>query len=130
MSADTSDSQRRMTENEAIFRKHNEKLEKQLTDLSDMAEQDGHSGYGNSDELLLQFYCECCDENCHERVELSVSKYRDIHKNRKRFVIVPGHDVVGLERIVEESERYHAVEKFLDPPEDPTTLHATTIQNV
>ncbi len=130
MSASNIDSQRRMTENEAIFRKHNEKIEKQLTNLSEMAEQDGHSGYGSNADLTLQFYCECCDENCHERVMLSVSKYRTIHTNRKRFVIVPGHDVVGLERIVEQSENYHAVEKFLDPPEDPTTLHTTTIRNV
>lgn len=129
MSGNNDSPNRQMTENEAIFREHNEKLEKQLTDLSEMAEQDGHSGYDSNADLKLQFYCECADEKCHERVELTVAKYRAIHTDRKRFVVVPGHDVVGLERIIEQSDNYHEVEKVLQPPENPRTLHSTNIQN-
>jgi hypothetical protein len=117
-----------MAENEVIFRQQNEKVLKSLTELEEMAKETGHMGYDL--DIMLQFYCECSDENCRERIALMPDTYKEIHKKRDRFIILPRHRAVSIEDVVLETPEYHVVKKHDLPPEKALGLHATAIDNV
>jgi hypothetical protein len=121
---------RRLTENEAVFRRHNEQVQQGLDELTQVADKRLYQDiFPEVDGLVLQFYCECADENCHQRLSLKLEEYRRIHEDRSRFVVAPGHATMDAERLVERHDDYFVVEKFLDPPEQPTTLHKTDVDN-
>src|SRR5690242_16540044 len=105
----THDTLRRMTENEAVFRKHNETIQKGFDELRRLGEEDDQQYMAIPDDSPLQFYCECSDENCKQRVELKPSRYEEIHKIRNHFVLLPGHDVGSVETIVDKFNDYIVV---------------------
>ncbi len=120
---------RRLVENEAIFRQHNENVAKGLAALDDLAAFEGDAA-PDTNELSLNFYCECSDENCRLRIPVKLDEYLKIHHNRARFVVVPGHEVSSLEKVVIKSPKYFVVEKFVTAPEYPKNLNKTDISNV
>lgn len=129
--ADTS-SERRLAENEAIFRRLNEQVNTGFLETNRLAQEDNQPEFIvslKSDDVPLQFYCECADENCAHRIPMTLAEYRAIHKNRSRFVIAPGHEVTSVEEIIKEAPGYMVVEKRQTPPEDPKTLHPTSVDN-
>lgn len=58
-----------------------------------------------------RFLCECSIEDCTETVELVWDEYRAIRDLGDRFVIRPGHETAGLDRLIEEREGYLVVDK-------------------
>ncbi|MFZ1249063.1 MAG: hypothetical protein WAQ24_01960 [Candidatus Saccharimonadales bacterium] len=122
-------SERRMTENEAVFRQFNEQVQHGVKELKAMAEKEGHQSLLARHNTPLHFYCECAEEACTERIRLTPSTYTKIHKNRKQFVILPGHEVAAIEKIVETKPDYLVVLKDQKPPERPMTLHNTPLSN-
>ena len=122
--------ERRMAANEVIFRQHNERVSDGFEKLQNMAEEHDQDPSEYEDDSNLQFYCECSDENCFGRVSLSPSVYREKHKNRSRFTIIPGHEVGDIERIVEKHNEYFVIEKNITPPESVSKLHKTDVTNV
>ena len=108
--------ERRMAENEVIFRQYNESIEKGFEELQRIAKEDDQEALVRQYDDVLQFYCECSDKNCLERVRLQPSRYVKIHKNRSQFVIVCGHDTKSIERVVSEEADFCIVEKFFVPP--------------
>lgn len=120
---------KRLVENEAVFRKHNEKVESLFDELKEIATEEGHDEIAETDGLMLEFYCECSDENCQKRVTLSLGQYSKIHTNRNQFTIVPGHQVAGVEKIVRKTKQYYVVEKFISPPTTPSGLNKTPVDN-
>ena len=88
--------QRRMAENEVIFREHNESIQKAFDEVKRIAAEDGQVPQFEPDDTPLHFYCECSDENCKQRVSLQPSRYNEIHKKRNMFVIICGHEVKGI----------------------------------
>jgi len=119
---------RRMVENEAIFRQQNESIQKSLEELDQLATSDGQP-ITDKDELILHFYCECSDENCRSRIPIKLKEYADIHKQRRCFVLLPGHEVDLLEKITKKTNDYFVVEKLIIPPERPQKLNQTDIDN-
>jgi hypothetical protein len=120
----------RRAKNEVFFRQHNERVQAALENLRDGARQDGeHRHYTDHDDLLIHFFCECSDENCHQRIRLSSSEYRSIHAKRNRFVLVPGHEVLDIERVVTKNSNYEVVEKRRQPPAKATKLRSTKEDN-
>lgn len=109
---------RRLVENEVIFRERNERLQKNIDQLNAMAEEAGQADYAykNDMDTPLYFYCECSDEKCTQRIPVKQDDYNEIHKNRKRFVIVNGHQVVAIESIIKETDDYTIVEKGIEVP--------------
>ena len=88
-------------QNETLFREVNERVQ----ELSD--------GFGGDpDESLNGFVCECGRDNCVEIVQVSRSQYEAVRSNPSRFVILPGHEDVAAERVVDRKGRYWVVEKF------------------
>ena len=94
---------RRLTENEVIFRSVNQDAQKAVSKT-----------LGN--EMTLRFYCECSSITCKKRFKLSVKEYKRIHENDHRFVILPGHEISRIEKIIKEEGAYTIVEKYGDPP--------------
>jgi hypothetical protein len=89
----------RMEENERNFRDANERLH----------EQAGEAGVG--DEQLVPFLCECADETCLGRIQITLDRFAEIHVDRDHFVILPGHLRVPTEEIIEVTEYYEVTEK-------------------
>ncbi len=59
----------------------------------------------------IPFLCECMDDTCLARVDLTLEEYEGIRTHENRFVIVPDHPTLPGERIVEENGSYQIVEK-------------------
>ena len=122
-------SERRQVENEAVFRQMNEKVEKSLKKLDKMAKDDGYKSDLPIDEMVLHFYCECADENCRQRIPLTLKKYQELHKNRSKFIVIPGHEVSNIEKVIAEKPMYNEVEKNITPPIGVVSLNKTTVNN-
>jgi hypothetical protein len=87
----------RVAENEATFRRANEALLLSFQELG-------------PDELA-PFICECGDDRCTQTIRLKLEEYEEVREQAGRFVVVPGHEILEVERVVEASERYEVVEK-------------------
>ena len=119
----------RLAENEAVFREHNEKVQKDLAHLKESAKKEGHADLFDEGDTPLHFLCECSDENCTKRVVVKPSRYTEIHRNRNRFIIAPSHAVSAVERVVVKEDGYNIVEKDINAPESPDQLKSTPINN-
>lgn len=125
-------SERRLAENEVVFRQLNEQVLKGVKETNRMAVEDGQPEYVISDspaDSPLYFYCECSDENCTKRVKINLYDYNKIHKQRDHFIVARGHEVLAVERLVREEPEYSVVEKFITPPEKVGALQSTEVDN-
>jgi hypothetical protein len=90
--------EQRAARNEALFREVNE-------NIADLEERHGTS------TSQAVFICECASDECTDQLPVDIETYRRVRENPRRFVIVPGHDDVAVERVVEEHPGYAIVEK-------------------
>jgi hypothetical protein len=123
-------SEHRLAENEAMFRHINEQVQSGYDETNRLAEEDNQPEFKvsmASSSVPLQFYCECADENCTKRVSVTLQDYQRIHQNRRQFIIAPGHEVTQAEKVSAETPDYTIVEKIVQPPEDPDTMHPTSV---
>jgi hypothetical protein len=88
----------RMRENEELFRTANDRLRGQIED----AVQPGQP---------VPFLCECFDDLCMERIELTMDDYRHVRAHEDTFAVAPGHAARDGEVVIEEQEAFHLVEK-------------------
>lgn len=117
--------EQRQIENEAVFRAANEQATSSIQDVNKLAKEEGHFSLINNGDMKLHFYCECSDENCRERIKMTTGKYAALHKNRKQFILIPGHDAKTIEKIVSKKLHYNVVKKFIKPPEQAVKLQQT-----
>ena len=124
-------SKRRLAENEVYFRKVNEQVEAQLASIKDLATEEGkqHHIYDDA-STLFHFYCECSDENCRKRIAISLNDYNTHHKQNDQFIIIPGHEVPIIEKVVHKRIDFWTVRKIIPVPEAPSRLNKTPINNV
>lgn len=87
----------RLAENEVLFRTLNEQIEQKAIEL------EGVDGY--------RFVCECASSRCFDRIELTFSEYEQVRGEGARFVVVPGHQDIEVELVVETRPNYLIVEK-------------------
>lgn len=120
---------RQMAENEVVFREYNERIQKGFDELAQLAHEEGRSDLVFEDDLPLQFYCECSDEDCRKRLLLKPSEYAQIHDKRTRFIVVKGHQTDAIEQVVAQTTGYAVVQKTVDIPDTATDLNATSISN-
>ncbi|HYY75190.1 MAG TPA: hypothetical protein VE644_02595 [Gaiellaceae bacterium] len=95
----------RKARNEALLREVNEQIER----IDREAESRGWA----SEEARFEFQCECGadDGSCESRVELTIAEYEAVRAQDDRFVLFPGHETPGLERVVQQNERFVVVDK-------------------
>jgi hypothetical protein len=77
----------RAARNQELFRQVNERIA-ELT-----------AGLGEPGERL--FVCECGDGACSKPLELSAADYRDVRAHPDRFVVLAGHELPDLDRVVD-----------------------------
>lgn len=85
---------KRVAENEVAFRCANDRV-------ASRAAADADSKY----------LCECGDADCNSMINLTLQEYRQVRSNPHRFAIIPGHEVGGVEVIVERRDDYVVVKK-------------------
>ena len=88
----------RNARNQVIFREVNEHIA-ELT-----------AEWRQTDVSLL--ICECSDTACSEPIEITPAEYEHVRKDGARFVVVSGHELPEVERVVEHHGRFIVVEKF------------------
>jgi hypothetical protein len=88
----------RFIENEELFRKANERLR----DRAEVTAAPGRS---------IPFICECIDETCMARIDLTLEDYERVRSDDDHFVIAPGHPQLDGERVVEEEDHFLIVTK-------------------
>lgn len=58
-----------------------------------------------------EYVCECADTACTETIRLTHEEYEAIRADDDRYVLVPGHEVEGLEDVVRREPDHLVVEK-------------------
>ena len=123
--------ERNQIENEMLFRRMNEKVGDDLGAL-DAQYIENNEVYLIRDELLLiNFKCECSDENCKVRIPLKLSEYQALHIDRDTFIVRTDHQVDPIEKIIKSGSGYHIVRKnnSMPDPKMGKQLNSTTIDN-
>jgi hypothetical protein len=90
--------QQRVAKNEALFRQVNERID-------EVNEELGESG-------LSDFLCECGDDDCTAPIRLTLAEYEEVRSNPTHFAIARGHDVIDVEQVISETDRFAVVEKL------------------
>ena len=86
----------RLAKNETIFRAGNEIIDKAAGGRLERA----------------PYLCECGEQTCLARVELTPAEYEAVRAHPARFFVVPGHeDLTAGEAVVGQHERFTVVEK-------------------
>lgn len=88
----------RLAQNEDFFRTVNERI-------NDAAESHGTSPHS------YEFFCECSDTGCIERVVLTLSEYEHIRAEPTRFVVKKNHVIQEIEHVVETVPDHMVIEK-------------------
>ena len=88
----------RLARNEDFFREVN-------ASINEAAENHG------SDSHQYEFFCECSDMACAERVQLTLSEYEHIRAESTRFVVKNTHVVKEIEHVVETVPDHMVIEK-------------------
>jgi hypothetical protein len=60
---------------------------------------------------MLTLLCECSKKHCLDTVDVEPAAYEQVRLNPLLFFLVPGHEDVEVERLVEQTPRYVVVEK-------------------
>jgi len=89
----------RIARNEARWRELNAELER------------GLSGIERDPDERAAFVCECALPDCIQMVKLHLEAYQRWHRDDRHFVVLPGHEVPDVERVVEEGDGYFVIEK-------------------
>jgi len=58
------------------------------------------------------FICECGSEACSEALEITADEYERVRAHGARFLVLPGHQLPDLERVVDGCSRFLVVEKL------------------
>ncbi|MEO7364376.1 MAG: hypothetical protein ABIV43_02610 [Candidatus Saccharimonadales bacterium] len=103
--------ERRQIENEMIFRRVNEKVGIGLDKIDANNVEDGNPSLVRTDDLSLDFYCECSDELCEARITIMLSEYQKMHLDRSSFIVKLGHQDDAIEDVIQTTATYTVVNK-------------------
>jgi hypothetical protein len=122
-------SERRLAENQVVFRDYNERAQKGFDALNKIAREEGEQPYSYDAHTPLHFYCECSDDNCKKRILLTLDAYNKAHARRDTFSVACGHEIPALEEVIDRQPAYCIVQKYKQPPESAETLNPTNLHN-
>ena len=92
------DRERRMGENEAIFREVNERV-RETNETFD------------AEARVAEFVCECGSAACTGHVRMTLDDYERVRADAATFFVLPGHDEPVVETTVARHEDYWIVRK-------------------
>ncbi len=87
----------RQAKNEALLRAVNREIENASEQLGDRD---------------LEVVCECGQQTCGGLIYVTADIYDGVHRERDRFLVLPGHENPEIERVVEATDQYVVVDKF------------------
>lgn len=98
---------------QVVFREVNERI----AELTGLVNETGFN-------LLI---CECSNPACAESLQITPEEYEAVRASPARFVVIDGHQLPEVERVVEGNDRYIVVEKVgeaaqIAAAEDPRRL--------
>jgi hypothetical protein len=94
----------RQARNEALVREVNERINTLDRGAAGSGVFDGVDTFG--------FHCECGrNGGCPGMVWMTLEEYEVVRAQDDRFALAPGHETDGLERVVDENERFVIVDK-------------------
>lgn len=105
-----SERERRIGENEALFRSVNEQVSALNATLPSTVE-------------TTRIVCECGDERCIEQIQIHAAEYAELREDPTQFAVKPEHDVPDTERVVSRNDRFWVVRK--DPGTAAEVARAT-----
>ncbi len=89
---------RRIAENERVFREVNERLDSLQRAFASVTDR-------------VSLVCECGDGTCVAQVEMTTRDYEELRADPTQFAVVRGHDVGDLEQVVVSRDGYDVVRK-------------------
>ena len=92
-----SDRIERLALNEALFRAANERAARW---------EERHRV-----EATELYFCECADPECREKVPLREADYERVRTHSDHFLVVPGHELVEVETVIESHDDWAVIEK-------------------
>ena len=92
-------SDERLAKNESLFRAVNERLD----EIGEAAP------WSKTNDYL----CECSDTTCFANIELTKDEYERARSRPTVFMLVPGHERLEIERVIEDNEHFLLVEKIV-----------------
>jgi hypothetical protein len=95
-------SKKRRAENEKLFRDINDQLKRAVKRMVTPGEED---------RVLMEFYCECADRGCQERINMTIQQFQAIENRHRLFVIKPGHAQPDIETVIDKHSKFLLVEK-------------------
>jgi hypothetical protein len=100
----------RVGHNEGIFREINERAEEIGTALGRPTE----------------FLCECARTDCTQRIDVPIDVYEQTRARSRHFLVLPGHEQLEYERVVDQGNGWLVVTKIgvageVADDEDPRT---------
>jgi hypothetical protein len=90
---------KRLAENESLFREVNERVEA-------IASRQG------DDDHVYEFYCECANTDCTMHVPATLAVYESVRASGRRFLITPEHALPEVETVVEQTDEWWVIEKI------------------
>jgi hypothetical protein len=95
----------RLARNEVVFREVNERIEKLVREG---AWFDPSARQAESLEVL----CECGNADCGTPLTVTLSEYERVRSEPTQFLVVPGHVIRDIEKVVGAGAGYEVVEKL------------------
>ena len=89
--------QRRIAANEALFREVNEAIERGV--------------WPGEEDAVAAFRCECASLDCNQLVSITPREYERIRTHPRRFLVLPGHQLEGVDTVVSATDGYLVIEK-------------------
>jgi hypothetical protein len=90
--------QRRIGENEAIFRSVNEEVSRLSVTFTAATN-------------TMRIVCECGAQSCTVHIEITPEAYRQVREDATTFVVRPGHDFPEAETVIGKTDDYWIVQK-------------------
>jgi hypothetical protein len=59
-----------------------------------------------------EYICECLDPACTERIPIPHEEYERIRRNATEFFVIPGHEDLQVEEVVDTNDRWLVVRKI------------------
>jgi hypothetical protein len=107
--------QSRRAENEAIFKQHNMRVKRLAKNILSASKSD----------ISIKFMCECSNEDCRDKIEITITEMETARSSPHDFIIIPGHEQKDIELVKLRRQNYEIVEKFENPPPTNGVLNKT-----
>jgi len=90
----------RVARNEAMYRSVNREIEYAAQQVGDDADD------------VLELICECGRTACDATLRMTIAEYDEVHRQRDRFAVAPGHENPSLEGVVKRTDGWVVVDKY------------------